>query len=309
MRKIIAQGGNDDYRSVFSSASAMATPRTRSRARSEGGGFYYESDGYESSNSVSSSSSVGVVPRGRSRKKKAPVPLPKKPSSRGRSVSPSMINHLPVAAKPRRISGSSSLTKSPSMRSVHTLNDENVIEQSHSLFDDADLQLGDEIEELDNMTKKLSKVVDIDEELKGITSTLEERKKGFFEDAIRNETKARSRRGSVSDGIDPTEISSRRREFVEKDLKNGEKAGAGEGNNSTSDLHGDLPKTRHKVRRINSNAQLNAVFRKRRQMSEVEAVEGDQQQEQQNGGEKDGPQTKEELANVLSDIQNHYGTS
>ena len=66
MRKIVAQGGSDDYRSVFSSA--MHTPTPRSRARSEGGqynsGYYYESDGYESSNSVSSSSSVGV-PRGR----------------------------------------------------------------------------------------------------------------------------------------------------------------------------------------------------------------------------------------------------
>ena len=65
MRKIVAQGGSDDYRSVFSSA--IHTPTPRSRARSEGGqynsGYYYESDGYESSNSVSSSSSVGV-PRG-----------------------------------------------------------------------------------------------------------------------------------------------------------------------------------------------------------------------------------------------------
>ena len=219
-----------------------------------------------------------------------------------------MINHLPVvSSKPRKVSGSSagggSILKTPSMRSVNT--DDGGAEVSHSLFDDADLQLNDEIEDLNNMTKNLSK--NIDEELKGITSTLEERKKGFFEEAIRNETEGRQRRNSTSEGIDSSEIQNRRREFVEKDLRNNSG-----GNNSSAALgtHEDLPKTRHKVRRINSNAQLNAVFRKRRQMSEVDAVEGDQPQQKQNSDQQqqqNGQETKQEISNVLNDIQNHYG--
>lgn len=289
MRKIVAQGG-DDYRSVFSSTAP--TPQPRSRARSEGGhynSFYYESDGYESSNSVSSSSSVGV-PRGRpKKKKKAPVPIPKQ--MRGRSVSPSMMNRPPLTApKPRAVSSSGSTLKVPSLRSIHG-NDGSGEVQSHSLFDDADLQLNDEIEDLNRLTQNLSR--NIDEELQGITSTLEERKKGFFEEAIRNENVGRQRRSSTSDGINSEEISNRRREIVEKDIES----------STESDVRVDLPKTRHKVRRISSNAQLNAVFGGRRQMSEVDAAEGQQQQQKNEGNE----QTKEEMANVLNDIQNHYG--
>ena len=220
-----------------------------------------------------------------------------------------MVNHLPVvSSKPRKVSASSagggSILKTPSMRSVHTDDGGAGHEVSHSLFDDADLQLNDEIEDLNNMTKNLSQ--NIDEELKGITSTLEERKKGFFEEAIRNENEGRQRRNSTSDGIDSSEIQNRRREFVEKDLKN---SGSGNNNNSAaSGTHEDLPKTRHKVRRINSNAQLNAVFRKRRQMSEVDAVEGGQpQQNPDQPQQQNGQETKQEISNVLNDIQNHYG--
>jgi len=65
------------------------------------------------------------------------------------------------------------------------------------------------------------------------------------------------------------------------------------------------------VRRINSNAQLNAVFRKRRQMAEVDAVEGQQtsQKDDQNNSKdsSERQEAKEELANVLNDIQSHYG--
>jgi len=296
MRKIVAQG-SDDYRSVFSST--VPTPQPgRSRARSEGGpysGYYYESDGYESSNSMSSTSSVGVSSRGRPRKKKAPIPIPKQ--ARGRSVSPSMIGkELPTAVKPRR----SSTLKAPSTSSLHSRDADDGPVQSHGgLFDDADIQLGDEIDDLNKLTNSMSK--NIDEELKGITSTLEERKKGFFEEAIRGENASRSRRGSVTEGIDPSEISNRRREFVEKDNNSG----------ASADVRGDLPKTRHKVRRINSNAQLNAVFRKRRQMAEVDAVEGQQtsQKDDQNNSKdsSERQEAKEELANVLNDIQSHYG--
>jgi len=88
---------------------------------------------------------------------------------------------------------------------------------------------------------------------------------------------------------------------VEKDNNSG----------ASADVRGDLPKTRHKVRRINSNAQLNAVFRKRRQMAEVDAVEGQQtsQKDDQNNSKdsSERQEAKEELANVLNDIQSHYG--
>ena len=295
MRKIVSQGA-DDYRSVFSSTAP--TPQPRSRARSEGGhysNFYYESDGYESSNSVSSSSSMGGgLPRGRpKKKKKAPIPIPKQ--VRGRSVSPSVMSMPPVAPKPRNHSSSGSTLKVPSLKSIH--GDDNAEVQSHSLFDDADVQMNDEYDDLNKLTQSLSR--NIDEELQGITSTLEDRKKGFFEEAIRNENEGRRRRSSTSDGIDPSEISSRRREFVENDLKS----------SSATDVRADLPKTRHKVRRINSNAQLNAVFRKRRQMSEVDTAEGQQQAPAQGEPQsaQQQKQTKDEMANVLNQIQSLNG--
>lgn len=295
MRKIVATG-SDDYRSVFSSTAP--TPQPRSRARSEGGhynSFYYESDGYESSNSVSSSSSMGI-PRGRpKKKKKPPVPIPKQ--VRGRSVSPSMMGKLPppTAAKPRKSSSSGSTLKVPGSRSATFTDDDNREVQAHSLFDDNDVQLADEIEDLNQLTANLSR--NIDEELRGITSTLEDRKKGFFEEAIRNESEGRRRSNSTTDGIDPSEISSRRKDFVEKDVQN----------SSTSDVRADLPKTRHKVRRISSNAQLNAVFGGRRQMSEADADDNQQSGAPSHSAPVDDGQTKEDLANVLNDIQTHYG--
>ena len=289
MRKIVATG-TDDYRSVFSSTAP--TPQPRSRARSEGGAynsFYYESDGYESSNSISSSSSMGV-PRGRTKKKKAPVPIPKQ--ARGRSVSPSMLNRgPPTAPKPRLKSSSGSTLKVPSMRSINSEPDDRQV-QSHSLFDDNDLHLASEIEDLNRLTSNLSR--NIDEDLKGITSTLEDRKKGFFEEAIRNESEGRGSSSAYQD-IDAAEISSRRKGFVEQDLQN----------SSSSDVRVDLPKTRHKVRRISSNAQLNAVFRKRRQMSEAEPnADGENAG---NDNNNNNSQTKEQISDVLNDIQKNYG--
>lgn len=293
MRKIVATG-SDDYRSVFSSTAP--TPQPRSRARSEGGAynsFYYESDGYESSNSMSSASSMGV-PRGRTKKKKAPIPIPKQ--ARGRSVSPSMLNRgPPTAPKPRLKSASGSTLKVPSMRSINSEVDDRQV-QSHSLFDENDLQLANEIEDLNQLTSNLSK--NIDEDLKGITSTLEDRKKGFFEEAIRNENEGKGSGATAYQDIDTAEISNRRKGFVEKDLES----------SAPSDVRVDLPKTRHKVRRISSNAQLNAVFRKRRQMSEAETTDANGNENAGNdANNSSSSETKEQLASVLNDIQTTYG--
>ena len=287
MRKIVGQGSTDDYRSVFS------TPQPRYRRQSEGNynNYYYESDGYESSNSVSSSSSVGVV-RGRPRKKKKPVPLPPQARSRGRSVSPSMVNR-PAS----RSSTTNSVVAAPSgkilpFQSNARRNEREDEVQAHSLFDDADLQLEDEIANMNKLTSSLAQ--NIDEELRGIETTVEDRKKGFFQEAIKNEH-SRPRRSSVTDEFDTSEISSRRQEMIEK---------ARVGNTSIDSRH-DLPKTRHKVRRIKSDAQLNAVFRKRRQMSEVDPENKESTNDTQQP--TDDTNTAKELSNVLNDINQTYG--
>lgn len=321
MRKLVAQGGSDDYRSVFSSAAPTPQPRYRRRSEGAYNNYYtnYESDGYESSNSVSSSSSVGVV-RGRPRKKKKPVPLPPQARPRGRSTSPGMMSQQPnksyIKPPSRSVSRSSSLSRPddranhvgvtpsgkisptplqayinpPSRKTSQSRDAEQNGVQAHSLFDDADLQLEDEIANMEQLTSNLSS--NIDEELKGIETSVEDRKKGFFKEAIKSEH-SRPRRPSVTEEFDTSEISSRRREMVEMEQRA----------NTPSDVRADLPKTRHKVRRINSNAQLNAVFRKRRQMSEVDATEG----QQTHSGNNQDDDTSKEISNVISDINQTYG--
>lgn len=269
MRRILAQSDGDDY---YSSVFGNSKPRSRT-ARSEGyaSDRRYESDqdGYESS------SSQGIA-RGRVRTKKAPVPPPK--NARGRSVSPAMMG------KKAHENGLNLKLPADDSREV----------QSHGLFSDEDLLQGinDEVAQIDQLTSNLSR--NIDEELAVIESSLDDRKKGFFEESLRNDNIQKSQ---VDDVVDREEISSRRKNFVEKDRRS---------SLQHSDSADEVPKQkRHKVRRINSNAELNAVFRKRRQASECDDEDNGHQGNPQNTQMDE--QQKGELNDLVNNITTTFG--
>ena len=286
MKRILAQSQTgENYSSVFSSQAATPIPKIR-RTRSEAsyrGAYESESDfdGYESSHSISSSSSIGGnVVRGRNRKKKAPVPLPKRP--RGRSVSPSMLT--------RRNSGdnyaSGNTLTVPRLNATSAkkqLDDDKEV-HAHGLLTDEELALSEEIAKLQELTSNIGR--DIEEELKGIESTIDDRKKGYFEEAIRRGSYSKST--NAEDTIDLQEISTRRKDFIKKDLLS----------TVETDVRDSVPKARHKVRRINSDAQLDAVFRRRRQMSE--SPSGDEVKQ-------NGNSVSDEMSNLVDDITNTFG--
>jgi len=268
MRRILAQGESDEfYGSVFGNSK----PRSRT-ARSEGYASRYESDqeGYESS------SSVGVA-RGRPRKK-APVPPPKNP--RGRSVSPAMMGRK---AHENHDNGLNLKIPVDDGREV----------QSHGLFSDQDLLegLNDEVAQIDQLTSNLAR--NIDQELASIESSLEDRKRGFFEEALRSESVQQSK--DVNQVVDKAEISSRRKDFAEKARRS----------SLQSDSADEVPKQRHKVRRINSNAELNAVFGKRRQASECDGDGGDQGVP--NEKTKLNEKQQGEMNDLIQNISNTFG--
>jgi len=269
MRRILAQSDTDDY---YGSVFGNSKPRSR-MARSEGYASRYESDqeGYESS------SSVGIA-RGRPRTKKAPVPPPK--NVRGRSVSPAMMG--------RKAHESNGLN-------LKIPKDDNREVQSHGLFSDEDLEgLNDEVAQIDQLTSNLAR--NIDDELASIESSLEDRKRGFFEETLRNENVQQAK--DVDQVIDREEMSSRRKDFAEKARRSSFQA----------DPADDIPKQRHKVRRINSNAELNAVFRKRRQASECQDDSENAQgapQPQQNT--QLSQQQKGEMNDLMQSISDTYG--
>ena len=257
MRKILSRANDND--SVFCSTPMPTRGRHRvSRVRSDGGysnSYYGDSesdfDGYESSHSVSSNSSVGGTTRGRPMKKKLKVPPPVKP--RGRSVSPSMLrrqdsslNYVSDVSEPTltvpRLNQQNAKQQLEDDREVH----------AHGLLTDEELTLSEEIAKLQELTSNIGR--DIDEELKGIEASIADRKKGFYEDQLsRNHVE----KTNAKEIIDTDEIASRRKDFVDLDHKT----------SVVSNIRDELPKTRHKVRRINSSAQLDAIFRRRRQIS------------------------------------------
>lgn len=288
MKKLLGQG--DD--------SAFGTPapvqyRSR-RTHSEGFGSHRyagsesDYDGYESSQSVSSNSSFGG-PRGRPRKKKLPVPPPVRP--RGRSASPSMMSQRLDSAK----SQANPTLTGPRLNGTNR--DENIDDdrevQSHGLFTDEELKLSEEIAQLQEMTSNIGR--GIDEELKGIEASLEDRKKDFLEEAVRQERF--NKRQDVPDSIDVTEIASRRHSFIEKDLES----------SNTKDVREQRPKARHKVRRINSSAALDAVFRRRRQISESDVEDTDNEDTDVNDGGRQPEKATKEMTSLVKDINNTFG--
>ena len=273
MRRILAQSEGEDY---FSSVFGNSKPRSR-MARSEGyaSDRRYESDqeGYESS------SSAGIA-RGRTRTKKAPVPPPK--NVRGRSVSPAMMGRRAH----ENIDGEGFKVPVDDGREV----------ESHGLFTDEDVlhEFNDEVAQIDQLTSNLSR--NIDEELAIIESSLEERKRGFFEDAIRNENVQGSKE-AFDPAVDKEEIAARRKNFVDIDRKS----------SSQSDAVDEIPKQRHKVRRINSNAELNAVFRKRRQASECQSDGEDEGSPKEQSKTKNGREQEGEWNDLVQNISDTYG--
>jgi len=283
MRRIVAQSDGEDYFAGWASSRASSKPRSR-MARSEGYASRYESDnegGYESSTSCQTAG----APRGR-RMKKAPVPPPKS-ASRGRSVSPGMMG---------RAKNNESFLKMPS-------DDGSGREtQAHGLFNDEDVNanITDDVAKIDELTASLAR--NIDDDLAHIEASLEDRKRGFFEEALRNEGSVNAvKSGSdVNNLVNKEEIASRRKDFVEKDLQ--------ASNSSDSDPVGGAPKPRHKVRRISSDAQLNAVFGERRQASECEDG-GDMGVVNGNGGRTDAPLSTEEKKAELNDLVQNITTT
>jgi len=279
MRRIVAQSDGEDYFANWASSRASSKPRSR-MARSEGYASRYESDnegGYESSTSCTG------APRGR-RMKKAPVPPPK--NARGRSMSPGLMGRKPQTNE--------SFLKMPA-------DDGSGREtQAHGLFNDEDVNnITDDVAKIDELTASLAR--NIDDDLARIESSLEDRKRGFFEEAMRNEGAANAvKSGSdVNNLVNKEEIASRRKEFVENDLK--------ASNSSDSDPVGGAPKPRHKVRRISSDAQLNAVFGERRRASECE--DSGETGENGNGGRSDAPLSTDEKKAELNDLVQNITTT
>jgi len=282
MRRIVAQSDGEDYFASWANSRASSKPRSR-MARSEGYASRYESDnegGYESSTSCQTPGGN----RGR-RMKKAPVPPPK--NARGRSVSPAMMG--------RRAQNNESFLKMPA-------DDGSGREtQSHGLFSDEDVNnITDDVAKIDELTASLAR--NIDDDLARIESSLEDRKRGFFEEALRNEGAANAvKSGSdVNNLVNKEEIASRRKDFVEADLK--------ASNSSDSNPVGGAPKPRHKVRRISSDAQLNAVFGERRQASECEDS-GETGVVNGSGGRTDAPLSSAEKKAELNDLVQNITTA
>jgi len=275
MRRIVAQSDGEDYFANWANSRASSKPRSR-MARSEGYASRYDSEtegGYESSGSCPQG-----APRGR-RMKKPPVPPPKN-RSRGRSISPTMMG--------RRAQGNDGFLKMPA-------DDGSRETQSHGLFNDEDVaNLGDDVAKIDELTASLAR--NIDDDLARIESTLDERKRGFFEEALRNEGAVKMSGGDVQNLVNKEEIASRRKDFVEKDRQSS-RPGSVDG----------APKARHKVRRISSDAQLNAVFGERRRASECE--DSDPSGANLDGGRTDAPLSSAEKKAELNDLVQNITTT
>ncbi|XP_065673135.1 uncharacterized protein LOC100213422 isoform X3 [Hydra vulgaris] len=210
----------------------------------------------------SSSSHTSSVASTRSFKKKAPVPPPKKNSE-------NLLNPY-TSSLPRRTTQKSS--------KYQDINDNREVFQ-HSFLTDEELSMSDEIEKMQEALRRGEKKAY--EELRNKTSTP---LLGFFEDIAQAQIKP----CDFSKEINQEEIASRRQSFIEQD------------NKSNMDAPEIIPTTRHKVKRINSNAQLNALFRKRRERSESDC-------ENNSSDHQSDEKPSEEMRNLLTNITNTFG--
>jgi len=274
MKKILAQGQGEDYRSVFS-GSSTPVPLIRGRAMTDPRGYYPDSDidGYESSQSSGSG-----IARGRPKKKK--VPPPTRP--RLRSASPSMMKGMRQDSSENYVPGPTLTVPRLNVGNAKQQLDDDREVHSHGLLTDEELALSEEIAQLQALTSNIGR--DIDEELNGIVSSLNDTGSAYVKD-------------SGADSIDLKEIAARRKQFIDKDLENQSDSGVQEG----------VPKPRHKVRRIQSATQLDAVFGGRRKMSESTEDNQDQNNNQVNQDKEEDKSTSNEMANLISDINTTFG--
>ncbi|XP_065641008.1 general transcriptional corepressor trfA isoform X1 [Hydra vulgaris] len=210
----------------------------------------------------SSSSHTSSVASTRSFKKKAPVPPPKKNSE-------NVLNPY-TSSLPRRTTQKSS--------KYQDINDNREVFQ-HGFLTDEELSMSDEIEKMQEALRRGEKKAY--EELRNKTSTP---LLGFFEDIAQAQIKP----CDFTKEINQEEIASRRQSFIEQD------------NKSNMDAPEIIPTTRHKVKRINSNAQLNALFRKRRERSESDC-------ENNSSDHQSDEKPSEEMKNLLTNITNTFG--
>jgi len=159
---------------------------------------------------------------------------------------------------------------------------------SHGLLSDADLQLGEELANLQQMTRDIGR--EVEEDLRKIELSMEDKKQRFIDEAKRNDSFEKGNK--ELDGIDKGEISSRRENFKDIERRS----------TTPSDNRDEAPKARQKVRRISSDAQLHEVFGKRREVSDVE-------QEKAGNENANVADTKQEMSELLNDINKTYGES
>ena len=97
------------------------------------------------------------------------------------------------------------------------------------------------------------------------------------------------------ESIDLEEIAARRKQFMKKDLES----------QTESNVRESLSKKRHKVRRIQSATQLDAVFRRRRKMSESNLEDDDSTSNNQNV--KTSNNQSNEMKDLIQDFNKTYG--
>lgn len=132
-----------------------------------------------------------------------------------------------------------------------------------------------------------------------IDTPLIERKAAFFNEAKQNEIVNKD--DTITDDIDRAEISYRRRSFLVKDLESS-------GPKSPTDAG---QRVRHKVRRINSDAQLSEVLQRRRILSQTDDEDSDDDINNNNNTSTKNMNTSTEIVNEFSklmhDIEDEYG--
>ena len=237
-------------------SSGASTPR-QGRADSIPG--QYESD---------SEQSVGSVGSGRPSRKKKP---PAVPPRRGRSAS-------------------------PSVKEKTNAYEEDEPEISHGFLSPEEEELAAELRKLEELTEGLGLPPEVQEMLRNsavsggltdmpedsISKSVEDRLKSFLEDVQRQQGK----KPLADDAdIDKDEIASRRRRFLDQERQS----------STDKDQVPEKSKTRHKVKRIKSDAELFAVMNKRRQAASVDDED------------ETSSQTTNEIKNLLKDISRTYG--
>ena len=263
MKMLLANENKDEYGSEFSSG-----PSSRNRTQSDCT-YMADSDGYESSSSRTSS-----VASSRGYKKKAPVPPPQKSSD-------SLVSPITLPKSKGSVTSDSLSKRTTRTSSKYRDNDNREVLQ-HSFLTDEELSISDEIEKMQQTMQYGRK--NAYEELRNTSSTpLLERSKGFFDDIER----AHKKSSDFTSEINQDEIASRRQSFIEQDIK------------SSMDAPEIVPAMRHKVKRINSNAQLNALFRKRRERSESDC-------ENNSSDQQSDEKPSEEMQNLVNNITNAF---